>query len=999
MKTKLYLTLIFMIMSYLGHAQPGEIDNSFNSSGIGAYGTDAVSAPPTAAQADAQCIVYKSKVYTTPTSVHKDKVVIIGRFRSFNGVARKYVARLNADGTLDTSFNAPALSNGYLYCVYILPDDKILIGGDFTISVSGTTIKNLARLNADGSVDNTFNVGTGTRGPNALVHALAFDQASPLANSKILIGGTLTNYNGSTGTKRVMRLNYDGSIDATFNGIGSVNGEVRALAFQNIGGLKKIIVGGFFSGFSDGTTTTKNKILRLLPNGDLDTSFNPGGSGAGGGDIYDIFVKSANNRIYAVGNFTSYNGTTRKSLVFLESDGTMVPTGTPSFDYSAGSGVTSTGSASFIFTILVQPDSRILIGGSFSAYNGTTIPKGIARLNSNATLDNTFLTGTGPEAGFQGGTDVYQGISVIRDIQLQSDGKIIVGGDYLRYNGTTRRMVSRIKTRECILAAVYDQETGWSNGTGPTSDQYYMSIVSGSLVIPTGTHLTACELEIKPNASVTIQSGASLTVKGIVMNNGSFTVDNTGSLVQVKDDTKNADLGAGVFTMKRTTSPLQGYDFVFWSSPVEDQTLHNLSPFTRPDKYYKFDAVANNWIVCNNGTDIMEDGRGYIIRAPADYTMGTFQQFQGAFIGRARNGTTPIPIYKTAANGMNLVGNPYPSAIDAVKFLNDPANVSKIDGTILLWSHASAISAANPGPNQINYNSDDYIAFNKTGGLAAADATEPFAGKIAAGQAFFITSLVSTPVTPQPVATFNNTMRITGENNVFYKTATVSNDSRIWVNFYNAQGAFRQTLIGYMDGATDGIDRSFDGEAASANSYVNFYSIAANKNLSIQGRALPFNENQVIPMGYKTTIAGTFSIRVGKYDGLFNNQHVYIVDKLQNTTQEIKSGIYSFTTAAGTFNDRFEIKFVNNVLAISNPAAADSNTALVMAENSEVKIQSSETIESIAVYDITGKTLYNKKGIAASTFNTGNLNVSNQVILVTVTFENKSTLTKKVMVN
>jgi len=1006
MKTKLYLTVFLLLFAVFGHAQsqPGDIDITFNSSGVGAWGPSAV--PPVvtdAAQQKTDACVYNSRVYTSEDE-NKDKIIIVGRFISFNNIAKKYIARINADGTLDPTFSAPVFNNGYIYNLEILPDNKILIVGGFAVATGGVTYRNVMRLNANGTADNTFGTG-GTRGADNPVHSIAIQN-----DGNIILGGDFSSYN-ATACRNVIRVSANGILDVPFNSApGAIVGkkDVRSLAMQG----NKIIVGGYFTGY---TGYTRNKIFRLNADGTFDDTFNssytgttalPSGASGGGGDgaVYDLYVLpdglgTTANYIYVAGKFTNYNNSGKVSIVRLTANGdydTTFNTGSTlaTAGLTAAESDNGAGYGYCVFSIKAQPDGYLLLGGNFVKYNNVSIPKAIVRIKPTGAIDPIFISGT----GFVGGTDVYQGKSVIRDILMQSDGKIVVGGDFESYNSTNRRMLARIRTRECSKAGIFSLGT-WSGDGIPTNNTFYMNISKGTFTIPTGTHMVACELEIVSGAKLIIQSGASLTVNGIVMNNGTFTIENTGALVQVKDDTKNADLGAGQFTMNRTTSPLQGYDFVFWSSPVEDQTLHNLSPLTRFDKFYKFDAVANNWVTCLNGTETMEEGRGYIVRAPSDYTMGTFTQFPAAFRGRARNGATTTPIYKTAANSMNLVGNPYPSAIDAVKFLNDPANVSKIDGTILLWSHASAISAANPGPNQINYNSDDYIAFNKTGGLAAADATEPFAGKIAAGQAFFISSLVSTPVAPQPVATFNNTMRITGDNNVFYKTATANNDSRIWVNFYNAQGAFRQTLIGYMDGATDGIDRSFDGEAASANSYVNFYSIAANKNLSIQGRALPFNENQVIPMGYKTTIAGTFSIRVGKYDGLFNNQHVYIVDKLQNTTQEIKSGVYTFTTAAGTFNDRFEIKFVNNVLAISNPVAADSNTALVMAENSEVKIQSSETIESIAVYDITGKTLYNKKGIAASTFNTGNLNVSNQVILVTVTFENKSTLTKKVMVN
>ena len=996
MKTKLYLTVFLLLFAVFGHAQPGQIDVTFNASGAGAFnGTSST----------ADCIVYKSKVYEDE-GVNKDKIIIVGRFNRFNGVNKEYVARLNADGTLDTSFTGPDFGGGqYIYTAAIQPDGKIVIGGGFTVSSGGVTYQSIARLNQDGSLDTGFNAGTGTRGTassNAVVHAITVQP-----DGKILFGGSFNTYNGVACKANLNRLEANGNLDTAFSSsVGAVNGEVRAIALQS----GKIIVGGFFTGYTS-PSTTKNKILRLNSNGTFDATFNTGGLGATGGGsgagVYDIYVMpkvstlplppgSLSEYIYVVGKYTGYNTTSKISVARLTPEGALDTSFISNLTVEESPATEDPGYGYCAFVVRPQPDGKMLIGGNFRKYNNNSVgmAKGVIRVDAAGTLDTSFLSGT----GFQGGTSVYQGKSVIRDILLQSDGRIVVGGDFTTYNGTARRMLARIRTRECPFGASWGGSS-WSGGISPTANHYMVVKSNTILNIPTGTHMVACELEIQELGTLKIMPGASLTVNGIVMNNGTFIVDDTASLVQVKDDAKNADLGAGIFQMNRKTSHLRGYDFVFWSSPVENQTLHNLSPLTRFDKYYKFDAVLNNWVVCNNGTEVMSEGRGYIVRAPSNYSLSTYTQFSASFFGRAQNGLTTVPIFKTATNGLNLVGNPYPSAIDAVKFLDDPVNNTKIDGTILLWSHASAISASNPGAYQHNYNSDDYISFNKTGGLAPTDSAEPFAGQIAAGQAFFVTSMVATPTSPQPVATFNNAMRITGSNNVFYKTGEVNNDSRIWVNFYNAQGAFRQTLIGYMDGATDGIDRSFDGEAASANSYVNFYSIAANKNLSIQGRALPFNENQVIPMGYKTTIAGTFSIRVGKYDGLFNNQHVYIVDKLQNTTQEIKSGVYTFTTAAGTFNDRFEIKFVNNVLAISNPAAADSNTALVMAENSEVKIQSSETIESIAVYDITGKTLYNKKGIAASTFNTGNLNVSNQVILVTVTFENKSTLTKKVMVN
>ena len=980
MKTKLYLTLLLILQAYFGFAQPGEIDNSFNSSGIGAYG-GATALPAVDATADG--IVYKTDVYAA-SSIHKDKIIIIGRFSSYNGVQRKKIARLNADGTLDTTFNTAyfttASGGDYLYCVKILPDNKILIGGSFSIGV----YRNIARLNEDGTIDNTFNVvtpSTAVRGTNGPVHAICLQ-----SDNKILIGGDYVTFNG-TGNRKLLRLNADGSLDTTFNTTGTPNGEIRAIAIQKNGtNANKILVGGFFDGFTD--YANKGHLIRVLPNGDLDTTFNPGGTGVTGGSaVFDIIVKPDSDSFFAVGKFSSYNGTPRNSIVFLSNNGTTLMS------------TIGTGNGETIFSAKFQPDGKVLLGGNFKAFAGVTIPKGITRISivvptAPATpyilRDATFLTGT----GFTGGTGVYEGVSVIRDLVLQSDGKIIVSGDYTVYDGTPRRMIARIKTRECPYAAVYDNGI-WKDGIAinSTTTQYYMNVSSGTLTIPTGSNFNACELEIKDGAKLIIQPGASLTVNGIVMNNGEFQLENTASLVQTKEDTKNADLGAGIFTMKRNTSNLKPYDFVYWSSPVEDQTLHNLSPLTRADKYYKFDTNLNNWVEINGGYTIMEEGKGYIARAPSNQIAG--QTFEAGFIGRPHNGTITFPIVKNGSSIANLIGNPYPSAIDASAFLNDPLNVTKINGAVYLWSHQTAISNSTSGSYQNNYSSSDYIVYNKLGSTLTDPTGTLFNGKIAAGQAFFIEALSSSTIT------FKNTMRMVNNNAQFYKNEAAAvqttSSNRLWLDLSNAEGAFKQTLVGFAEGATAGLDRDFDAVSMEGNSFVDFYSLYGTQKMTIQGLPMPFNESQVIPLGYVSSVAGAFKISLHQFDGLFDSQNVYLVDKLLNTVQDIKTVAYTFNTAAGTFNNRFEIKFTNGATLGLNDMEIKDNSALILAESNKVSVKSSENIDSITVYDLTGKVLYNKQGIDALTYSTENLNVQNQVILVLVKMNSGKTLTKKVI--
>ncbi|HEX8268406.1 MAG TPA: delta-60 repeat domain-containing protein, partial [Flavobacterium sp.] len=530
MKLTLQFALVLFLQYSITFAQPGQLDLSFNPNGVGAFGG---TLPPNY-QPEVDGLVYKSKIYTS--GPHKDKIIIIGRFTSFNGVPRKYIARLFPDGTVDASFANPALTTGYLYCVEILPSGKILIGGVFTV-VGTTAIKNIARLNADGTVDTSFNPApTGTRGTNAEVHALTMQD-----DGKILIGGVFTLFNGA-GNKRLVRLNPDGTQDATFNATGTPTGEIRVIALQKTGAnAGKIIVGGFFTGF---TGYTKNKILRLLPNGDFDPTFNTTGNGATGGDaVFDVYVRP-DDSMYAVGKFTKYNNVDKRSIVFLNAEGGLVTAFNPGgIGVSNAESSIGTGSGYNIFAILPQPDGKLLIGGNFTQYNGTNIPKGITRLTDNGLLDDTFLTG----AGFTGGTEVYQGKSVVRHITLQVDGKILVSGDFTQYNNTDRRMLARIKTAVCGDLAEFTSDNTWINGIAPTGDSYYTVISGGVCTISVGANIEVCELELRAGATLLIEPHASITIKNRIINNGTIIVEDSGSLVQINDSSDNSDQGTGTF--------------------------------------------------------------------------------------------------------------------------------------------------------------------------------------------------------------------------------------------------------------------------------------------------------------------------------------------------------------------------------------------------------------------------------------------------------------------
>src|SRR5690606_21892439 len=111
------------------------------------------------------------------------------RFNSFNGTARSRIARLNTDGSLDTTFNIGSGFNYRVYSIVTQTDGKIIVGGEFT-SFNGTPRNYIARLNTDGSLDTTFNVGTGFN--------LSVNSISPQTDGKIIVGGWFSSFNGTS---------------------------------------------------------------------------------------------------------------------------------------------------------------------------------------------------------------------------------------------------------------------------------------------------------------------------------------------------------------------------------------------------------------------------------------------------------------------------------------------------------------------------------------------------------------------------------------------------------------------------------------------------------------------------------------------------------------------------------------------------------------------------------------------------------------------------------
>jgi trimeric autotransporter adhesin len=524
----------------------------------------------------------------------------------------------------------------------------------------------------------------------------------------------------------------------------------------------------------------------------------------------------------------------------------------------------------------------------------------------------------------------------------------------------------------------------WSQGTSPSAEDRV--IFNGDY--SSSSNVIGCSVQIN-SGTVVFNDGDTLTVTNEVrVSSGTLLFENNASLVQINNTIANT----GDIIYKRTTTPLKQWDFTYWSSPVANAALSQLA--TNYD-FYSFSPTINNWVFRAANT-IMSPGVGYIGRngnsmAPAGLTT--------SFSGVPNNGNIYAPIIK-ATGTLNLIGSPYPSAINIDNFLTDPENVNIVNGTIFLWTHNTGISGN-------AYTQDDYAKYNLSGGVSAVSGGPVPNGKVAAGQGFFIEAHPSL-ANGSYNAVFKNTMRIAGNNSQFFRNSNLDKSTssysvnlernRLWLSLTNSQGAYNQMLVGYIQDATDGFDTLFDGRTMAVGNAVSIYTKIGTDDYAIQGKALPFSVYDVVPVGYSTVLTGQLNINLENFDGLFENQEVYLLDKYLNLYHNIKKAPYSFYTTNGTFNDRFEIRYIANALGVSESGIV-SNNIKVLSNNGELTVLSSnENISKVEIFNLLGKLIYsNKNNSTWNVFNSGKLNISSQVLLVKVTLSNGLVVSKKAM--
>jgi hypothetical protein len=519
--------------------------------------------------------------------------------------------------------------------------------------------------------------------------------------------------------------------------------------------------------------------------------------------------------------------------------------------------------------------------------------------------------------------------------------------------------------------------TNWSTGVVPISTSN-VTIGTGNVqpIIATDVIVNSLTLD----AALTVSSGKNLTVTGAIANNGgTLTLENNANLIQGGSTNTNT----GNIIVKRNSNPLLRLDYTMWSSPVSGtQTLAQFSPLTSisPNRFYTFDSANNGYSIVLPTTPFAT-GTGYLIRMPNDASEVTSTDYLGVFTGKPNSGDINVT---TVPNKYNGVGNPYPSVIDAELFKDSNADIN----TLYFWRKTNNLNqGTSPTTSYASYNIASATGVGVApDGAAAGQPTVNPDKYIQVGQGFLFTTAQSSVV-------FNNGMRVANNGNKILKTKQVYK-SRIWLNLSNPNWPINQMALSYVEGATQGIDEAdskyFNDSQTALTSLIN------NEEYIIQGRPA-FDASDIVPLAFKTTATGDYTIALDHFDGVFAaGQDVYLVDSKTGTETDLKASSYTFAAIAGMDNARFSLKY-QKTLKVDAPAF-NENSVSVYKNNGALYVNSGfVAMSNIKVFDIQGRLIAEQKNLKSTTAVFNNLRAKNQVLIVKITEENNNVVSKKIV--
>ena len=513
------------------------------------------------------------------------------------------------------------------------------------------------------------------------------------------------------------------------------------------------------------------------------------------------------------------------------------------------------------------------------------------------------------------------------------------------------------------------QGASWSNGKPDTNrsaviESYYATDIHGAI--------EACNLHIAKGARLIVRAADYIRIQNDLSVEGSLDIMHEGSLI-MQDDTGKIE-NSGSISIHKTNPGLKPFDYTYWSSPVQSAKLETVFWNSPKNSFYFFstkdfedlnddglDDDNNAWVSISGD---MQVGRGYTSMAPNTTPFSNIEHV--TFNGIINNGIIEIPVYAQSGSTpkqhyWNLVGNPYPSAIDAELLFDHPENKNLLSRTLYFWTHSTPASE-DPSTGELSYSSNDYAMYTiGTGGIKAHPNGKEPTQYISSCQGFFIEAL------QEGQLIFDNAMRTPSGNDNFYKSNRRKNEkkeNKIWLNLTNEEGAFSQILIGFLEGATAGFDHNFDGLRIDAQNPVNFYSLDQDHHYGIQG--LPnFKGNEKVKLGLFSRIQEEtlMQISIDHIKGNFANKDILLKDKSLNKKHKLMDSPYSFVlNESGKVNDRFELVFGHG--SADDLDSISDQTKIVWQLIDDillVRTNNKDTIYRLEIFDLNGRKLKDQK--------------------------------------
>lgn len=442
-----------------------------------------------------------------------------------------------------------------------------------------------------------------------------------------------------------------------------------------------------------------------------------------------------------------------------------------------------------------------------------------------------------------------------------------------------------------LLVTIWDGES-WSNGE-PNAEM--VAIINGPLDTSIQNNLV-CDY-LQNNSSIVIAPGTFLTANQL-HNQGGIVVEDKGNLLQHG----NASFYTGnAIVVKSKTTPVYRLDFTYWASPVNGFILKNVSPVTLFDKFMSYNPITQAWLTLPQpagSTTIMQNGVGYGVRAPQTYPLegsagAVAQIYEATFTGVPNTGTIEIPVFKAtnpAFASNNMLGNPYPSVFNwDLFFLKNSALIKTFAAT---WVPKKVVPAEVSGVYTYPAN---WAMYSPLGGVKVNKAMDRPNGIMDIARAIFLEAIVEGNVV------FEDYMRVNAVNPLDIER------NRFWLNCVDTTGnLFSEVLVGYIEDYDD-YDFSVTNWNTSNSMFLSILDGTLIK--SIQSHKTPFDAVDKEKLRLKITTAGNYTISLADFEGLFELTGIYLIDKTLNVTTNLKEANYTFDSAAGTFDTRFEIAY------------------------------------------------------------------------------------------